>query len=173
MPIKFIFDNPKLGLWMLFHQTYTSIFKYEDKEFAKVGITPQQHGILMAIKSNNDSITPSILADWFERDNNSITLIIDRMEKTGFVKRTRNDSDHRIQNITMTKKGEKALQRSTEVGNVIITEMLENLSGKEIKTFQILLDKIREPAVAKNYHGKPIVDIRTGRPAAAKPGKKK
>jgi hypothetical protein len=51
--------------------------------------------------------------------------------------------------------------------------MLENLSGKEIKTFQILLNKIREPAVAKNYPGKPIVDIRTGRPSVAKTSKNK
>jgi len=173
MPIKFIFDDEKLGLWMLFHQTYSSIFKYEDKEFAKVGITPQQHAILMAIKNNNDSITPSILADWFERDANSITLIIDRMEKTGFVNRARDDNDHRMMKITMTKKGERALNKSAEVGNILISEMLENLSEKEIKTFQILLDKIREPAVAKNYPGKPIVDIRTGRSAVSKTIKKK
>jgi len=75
--------------------------------------------------------------------------------------------------ITMTKKGERALNKSAEVGNILIPEMLENLSEKEIKTFLILLDKIREPAVAKNYPGKPIVDIRTGRSAVSKTIKKK
>jgi len=173
MPIKFIFDNPKLGLWMLFHQTYTSVFKYEDREFAKISITPQQHGVLMAIKSNHGMITPSVLADWLERDANSITLIIDRMEKSGFVKRARNDKDHRVLNITVTRKGEKALQRSTEIGWEIIQDLLGNLSETEIKTFQNLLDKIREPAVANCYPDKPIEEIRTSLSTAARTGKKK
>jgi DNA-binding MarR family transcriptional regulator len=173
MPVKFVFSDPMLQLWMLFHQTYNSIFKYEDKEFAKVGTTPQQHGILMSIRQNGGSINPSTLANWLERDANSITLIIDRMEKTGFVKRDRDKVDRRVLNITLTRKGEKTLADSSKTGAVVVKEMTKKLSKNEVSTLLVLLDKMREPAVSKTYPGEPIKELKAGTPKkAARPARK-
>jgi DNA-binding MarR family transcriptional regulator len=156
MPVKFKFDNRLLELWMVFHQTYNSVFKCEDKEFAKAGITTQQHVILMAIKNGGETTTPSQLADWLDRNANSITLIIDRMERSGLVKRVRDVADRRSLRIAMTEKGEKTLRKSTKIGWEIIQKLLSQLSEKEVQAFVKQLETLREKAVAECYPDKEI-----------------
>lgn len=81
MPYKFVFNNQLLGVWMLMHQTYHSISRCEDKELSKLDISARQHAILMAIKYTDGPATPTQIAKWVDRNANSITLILDRMEK--------------------------------------------------------------------------------------------
>ena len=90
MPVKFVLSDPTLKAWILLRQTYIAVSKCEEAAFAKVGITLQQYKVLMAIKYINDPVMPTDVARWLDRNSNSITLIIDRMEKDGLVERVRN-----------------------------------------------------------------------------------
>jgi DNA-binding MarR family transcriptional regulator len=120
MAVKFVFNNQLLGAWMLFHQTYNSISRCEDKEFGKWGISAQQHAILMAITRADGPVTPGQIARWVDRNANSITLMLDRMEKSGLVVRTRNVNDRRSLYVEITEKGVEVLKKGIEVGWSII-----------------------------------------------------
>jgi MarR family transcriptional regulator, 2-MHQ and catechol-resistance regulon repressor len=147
MPVKFMFDNHHMSAWMLLHQTYNSLLKCEDAIFPSIGLTTQQHAILMAIKYNDSPATPTQIADWLDRNTNSISLIVNRMEKNGLVKRVRDVEDRRSLRIAMTPKGEEVLNNGVLVGRSLIREILGALSGEETKYLTDLLEKVRFQAL--------------------------
>lgn len=151
MPIKFVFDDQLLGIWMLFHQTYNSISRCEDKEFGKLGISARQHAILMAIMESGGSATPTQIAKWVDRNNNSITLILDRMEKRGLVKRIRDTNDRRSLNVEMTQKGVEVLRQGIEVGWSLIQDLLSSLSSEEMRIMANSLEKLRHQSIIRCY----------------------
>ena len=80
---KFI---PEIKSWLSMHQLFYSIMKYEEDEFLKVGISMPKFYILAAIKYLPDPVTPTDVAKWLDRLNNTITIMINQMQK----KRTHN-----------------------------------------------------------------------------------
>jgi MarR family transcriptional regulator, 2-MHQ and catechol-resistance regulon repressor len=159
VPVKFRFNNQRLVAWILLHQTLNSVIKCEDKVYAKTGLTTQQHAILMAIKNASAPATPTQIADWVDRNLNSITLIVDRMEKNGFVKRVRDIQDRRSIRLSITEKGELYLKNSAQGGWDLIQEVLDVLSDEEIETLKGLLEKVRYKAIDKCYRDKTIKEI--------------
>lgn len=146
MPVEFLFENPLLKTWMLLHQTYNSVSKSEDMVFANTGLTTQQHAVLMAIKYLKNPATPTEIANWVDRNQNSITLIVDRMEKAGLVERVRDVGDRRSHRVQMTEKGKKTLDHATIAGWELIQQILSGLSESEMSTLTTLLQKVRQKA---------------------------
>ncbi len=128
--------------------------------FAKVGITTQQHAVLIAIKYINDPVTPTDVANWLDRNTNAITLIVDRMEKYGLVKRVRNLRDRRSLRLVMTRKGGKLLKQATVPAWELVQELLSCLSEEELKTFNRIMGKVREKAFQYLYPGEVMEEIR-------------
>lgn len=159
MPVKFNFNNQQLMVWILLHQTLNSVIKCEEKVYAKLGLTSQQHAILMAIKNADAPATPTQIADWVDRNLNSITLIVDRMEKGGFVKRVRDIQDRRSIRLSITEKGDQYLKSSAQSGWDLIQDVLKVLSEEEIENLKGLLEKVRYQAIEKCYRNKTVKEV--------------
>lgn len=161
MPVKFAFEESRLMTWLLCHQTFNLVSKCEDVMFAKVGITTQQHAVLMSIKYINDPVTPTDVARWLDRNTNAITLIIDRMEKDDLVKRVRDLRDRRSLRLVITQKGKELLEQATVPSWELVQEILSCLSEEELKTFNRIMGKVREKAFQYLYPGKVMEEIKT------------
>ena len=146
MTANFDFDEPRRRAWVLCHQTYNLVSKCEVAIFAKVGITPQQYGVLLALKSIEGPATPTDVARRTDRKTNSITTIVDRLERDGLVKRVRDLHDRRSIRLAMTSKGEEFLEQATGPGWELIQKMMSCLSEKELRMFIEMLERIREKA---------------------------
>ena len=160
MPVKFIFNNPKLQTWMLLHQASNTMEKCEESKFSPLGLTTQQHAILMAVKYSPPPSSLTQIADWVDRHANSITLIADRMVKNGLVKRVRNAQDRRSYSLEMTSKGEKYLQTGTETGSTLVQEIMGCLTNQELQRLSEFLEKIRAKAIEQCYEKKTITEIK-------------
>lgn len=143
MPVKFVFNTPQLTASMLLHQTCNSITKCEEKGFAQIDLTPQQYAVLWCINFANGHITPTQIASWLERNLNSVTTIIDRMEKINLVKRVSGLKDRRSSNIVMTPKGEAYLKSGITQSMALTKQLMGKLSEEELQTFTYLLEKVR------------------------------
>jgi len=161
MPVNFGFDNPLLKTWLLLHQTYNLVLKCEDATFAKEGLTTQQHAVLIAIKYISDPVTLTGVSSWLDRRINSISLIVDRMEKGGWVKRTRGLRDRRSVRLVITKKGKEVLEQATISGWGLTKEILSNLSEEELRTLTSLLERIRVKAFKYLNPGEVMEEIKT------------
>jgi MarR family transcriptional regulator, organic hydroperoxide resistance regulator len=154
------FNNTRLKTWLLLHKTYNLAVKVEDNVFAKVGLTSQQHAVLMAMKYNEGPITPSCIAHWLNLNTNTISTLVDRMEKIGLVKRKRDLRDRRSVRLVMTKKGKEALDAATNTGWQVILELF-GFPEEELKTLTTLLETVRGKALNYINPGKTILEAKT------------
>ena len=146
MPVSFTMRHPVLRAWALYHQTYNLLYRCEEVMFSKVGLTPQKYMVLMAIRLIEDPVTISDIAQWLDRNTNSISLIIDRMKKDGLVIRSRNIGDRRTVRLSLTQKGKEKLDQANVPGWDLVQELMSPLSEKELNTFAGLLELIRKKA---------------------------
>ena len=146
MPVRFEFREPKLMVWLLCHQCHNLLSRCEEVQFSGNGITPEQHSVLMTIKYANDPVRPTDIANWLDRRPHSISLMIERMQKSGLVKRISDLPDRRSVRIVMTKKGEKIADQATAKNWQLIYEILSEFSEDDLETLARLMGKIRDKA---------------------------
>ena len=161
MPVKFLFNQTHHKAWVLCHQCHNMVTKCEEFVLAKVGLTPQQYSVLMAIKFLGKPATPTDVARWLDRNTNSITLIVDRMERDGLVTRARDLRDRRSLRLVMTKKGEELLERASVPAWELVQNTLSCLSEEELQTLCNLIEKVRGSAFQILNPGKKMEEVPT------------
>ena len=84
MPVKFEFNNPMLMTWLLIHQAYNMVLKVQEKEFARIGLTPQYNGVFMVLRYKKTRLPPACR---LACKNNNCISTLNRMQRDGYVKR--------------------------------------------------------------------------------------
>jgi MarR family 2-MHQ and catechol resistance regulon transcriptional repressor len=164
MPAEIDYNHPVHNLWIILDQTYVATSKCQEAAFAKAGLTLQQYRVLMVINFAQQPVTQTDMARHLDRNANSISLIIDRMEKSGLVKRVRDLKDRRALRLTMTAKGEELFKRATAYGLELEERMLSCYSEEETKLVTELLGKLRGRALAELAPKEADRDNRTDSP---------
>ena len=106
---------------------------------ACVKITLEQAGILFLLKAENGQAM-SQLSRLLFLDNSTITGLIDRLEKSGFVLRKANPKDRRIFLIHITHKGIKEVNKAKRAINRVNEEIKADFSKEEIESFKKILN---------------------------------
>jgi DNA-binding MarR family transcriptional regulator len=146
MPVDFAFNDMTLRLWVLLRQTGILLDRCEEKVFSDVGITSNQYYVLIAVRNLKGTTTLTNIAHWLDRKPNSITTIIDRMEKDELVKRVRVPGDRRSLQIKITDKGQLIFIEATKPAMILIKKMMSCLSDTEMQTLLQLMGKLRTSA---------------------------
>ena len=90
------------------------LFLHEGDATARTaGLEPQQYLLLLAIRGLPEGSTAKIqsLADSLLIRHHSAVELVDRLEKRGFVRRTRSREDRRQVLVTLLPKGQRVLER--------------------------------------------------------------
>ena len=132
-------ENTVLRLWLLLRRVGDALNLCQDSVYSKYGLTTEQFGVLASIKSRGP-LSPSALGSILERAPNSMSMLIDRMVKAGLVRRTRDRRDRRTVNVTVTGKGEKALEPATPAGWEFIQKILSPISYEDKRALVGLLE---------------------------------
>ena len=106
---------------------------------ASVKITLVQAGILFLLKEKNERAM-SELGQLLSLDNSTITGLIDRLEKSGFVLRKANPKDRRVSLIHITRQGIKEVNKAKTVINRVNEEIKADFSKEEIESFKKVLN---------------------------------
>jgi DNA-binding MarR family transcriptional regulator len=146
MSTSFEFEQPEHRLWVLFHLTYNRISSCEERTFPHSVLTYPQMAVMMAIKYAKPPVTPTDVAQWLNRSTNSITMIVDRMEREGMVERKRDLKDRRSLRLILTEKGEKAFRQVLRPGWEMVKYILSGLTAEEVQVLTRLLEKMEEKA---------------------------
>jgi DNA-binding MarR family transcriptional regulator len=143
MGAKFESENTVLRLWLLLHRVRDAFFLCEDSVFADYGLTTEQFTLLAAVKGGGGSLRPTDLASYMERSPNSVSMLVDRMVKAGLVKRTRDRKDRRVVNVTLTGKGEKAVEQAAPAGWELVQKILSPVADKDMLALASLLETVK------------------------------
>jgi DNA-binding MarR family transcriptional regulator len=106
-------------------------------------ITPVQWLVLYTLyKNDGESLTQ--LAKRCFLDNATITGVIDRLEKAGYVSREPLEGDRRVYRILLLPKAQEIKEKAVQITNGIFAEMIEGCSSEEIAIFRKVLLNIFE-----------------------------
>jgi len=118
-----------------------------------VRVTPAQSGILFLLKQQ-DGRNMTELGKALAIDNATITGLVDRLERDGFVCRNQSASDRRALNVSITLQGREEAHRAKIVVQRVNESIKTGFSTREVEVFKrILLAIINQANTAK--HARP------------------
>jgi DNA-binding MarR family transcriptional regulator len=141
-------EDPDINLLIMFDQSNSVITTAIELELKHLHITQPQVRILTMLSRENRPVTIDELADWTFKEFNSVSTLINRMEKHGLVKKTRKNEDLKTY-IVPTEKGSTLYHK--KVTELSIHMSFGELSDEEKKQLYNILKKIRD--TTRNFLG--------------------
>jgi DNA-binding MarR family transcriptional regulator len=111
-----------------------------DRAVNPLGLTAQQIGVILLLSAQRAS-TPFELSRVLSYDSGSMTRLLDRLEKKGFVVRSRSDADRRMVKLELTQQGREAAQQLPALGAAVLNEQLRGFSAADHATLLDLLGR--------------------------------
>lgn len=112
-------------------------------------VTLPQFDVLSELERADKPLTMSELSTELMVSNGNVTGVIDRLEKSGFVKRNRAEHDRRIQYIALSAKGRKEFATMARQHERWLEELFQDLSVKDMSNLQNLLLKMRKSVTSQ------------------------
>ena len=130
-----------LSLVSKIHEKGNRFIIEELKNNGAEGLVPS-HGDILVCLYRNGKMTMKDIANCIHRTKPTVTVLVDKLEKLGYLKRETSDEDSRSTNIVLTQKG-KDFQATFEKISEELNEMLyKNLSPEESELIEKLLRKV-------------------------------
>ncbi|WP_434107899.1 MarR family winged helix-turn-helix transcriptional regulator [Paraburkholderia caffeinilytica] len=101
-----------------------------DRAVKPLGLTAQQIGVILVLSAQRAS-TPFELSRVMSYDSGSMTRLLDRLEKKGFVARSRSDADRRMVKLELTPQGHEAARQLPALGAAVLNEQLRGFSAAD------------------------------------------
>lgn len=107
------------------------------------GLVPS-HGDILAFLYHNDRSTMKDIADKIRRTRPTVTVLVDKLEKLGFVNRETSKDDNRYTYIALTEKGRNFKPVFELISNKLNKKLLSDISDQEYEILEKLLNKMVE-----------------------------
>lgn len=106
-------------------------------------LTPEQF-LTIDILWNQGAMSQTSLAEQMQKDKNSITQLVDALEKKGLVSRVRDKNDRRSNMVVLTEEAEKIKDDTKQFGISMLDDLLKDIDEQELRNFLATLKKITE-----------------------------
>jgi MarR family transcriptional regulator, transcriptional regulator for hemolysin len=137
---KFDYEN-SIG-FIINRTAKTLIHTFEQELRNKFGITFGQWKIIIILANNNDGLSQKEIADKLGLEGPTIILIIDKLEKDGFVKRIVDKNDRRNNRICLTEKTINSLDSMISYALKIKEISIRNIPEQDISITKNTLEKM-------------------------------
>jgi DNA-binding MarR family transcriptional regulator len=137
-------DDKEYDIWILLSRVYHLIAMLRKLELSKFDILPVQSYILYIIKALGDDTSPSKISEYVYQQRTSISDILNRMVKQGLIKKTNNAGSKKRVIVTLTPKGEKALDISNN--RVYLHKIMSALTEEKRQRLESSLEILRDAA---------------------------
>jgi DNA-binding MarR family transcriptional regulator len=106
-------------------------------------ISPKQF-ILLRVLYDRERSTVSELAALLKQSNSATTIALNRLVKSGYVNRLRDEQDRRVVWVTLSDKAVPLMERLLSRRRELLTKLLENLTDSELEQFTLYLRKLKQ-----------------------------
>ena len=133
------------NLWTMLEQVHSGITLARDRELEQHGLSTIKASALFIIDSIGNEATPAEISRWILRRPHSVSGLLDRMEKDGLIKKTKNLHKKNLVRVTITPKGRQAYNISLK--RKTINQVLTALTDDERKELYSFLDRLRNKSL--------------------------
>ncbi|GAA0176805.1 MarR family transcriptional regulator [Clostridium sediminicola] len=131
------------SIYNLFSEVVKLRFSRMRTLFDEVGIYPGQHAMLFAL-NNNDGQSQKELSKKLNIKPATITVMINRMERTKLVERRQDSNDQRISRVYLTDAGKDTWRKVDKILKSIDEVSFSNFTEEQQKLLSQLLLQIKE-----------------------------
>jgi len=132
-------------LWAMLNQVYWAMVRVTENELRPIGLSMIGAAVLFLVKSAKTPTTPAQLSRWLFREPHTVSGLLNRMEKQGLIRKTKDLQRKNLVRVALTEKGEKAYQQQSEMR--IIRKLLSSLSPKQRNNLTTYLRTLRSSAL--------------------------
>jgi len=130
-----------LSLVSKIHEKGNRFIIEELKNNGAEGLVPS-HGDILVCLYKNGKMTMKDIANSIHRTKPTVTVLIDKLEKLGYLKREDSDEDSRSTNIVLTQKGVDFKVIFEKISKELNKMLYKNLSPEESELIEKLLRKV-------------------------------
>ena len=112
----------------------------EFKKFEIFGISPS-HGDIFHCLFGGKTLTPAQISKKINRTKATVTTLLDKLEKEGFLTREKDENDARSINIKLTQKGENLKPKFDEISKNLNEILANDFSEFELNALDTLLER--------------------------------
>ena len=155
--VSFQIADPVIDVYVLFLQTVDAVSRYTETQLLKAGITKTQYTVLVLLDSIPASPTLTELSRWMFRSKNSMTTVIDHMERDGLVQRMRDTRDRRSVRVVATETGRELFDRVRQPSTDLVYTIMscfeeENKLDRFAELLRILRGHVLQEMAGDNGH---------------------
>jgi DNA-binding MarR family transcriptional regulator len=142
-------DKTSLGTLLSIMTSYEVMRRYLEMELMRYEATPVRFQVMSALFKNGGQMTPSEIGEWVFREKNSITAVINTLEKQGVVRKEPSKHDGRSVNVIITDKGWKEANRLNPIAQEISREILSYLDKEQVDKLMDIMRTLRNNLLPK------------------------
>jgi DNA-binding MarR family transcriptional regulator len=132
--------RPESGIGYYLSKARNVLIDRTDRAVKPLGLSAQQIGVILLLSSGRAD-TPLELSRALSYDSGSMTRMLDRLEKKGFVVRSRSDADRRMVKFELTPQGRDAAARLPALNASVLSEQLRGFSDDDVAALAVLLGR--------------------------------
>jgi DNA-binding MarR family transcriptional regulator len=121
------------------------VYRYYEQRLSPFGLTPPQYFVFTALWME-DGINLGELGERVSLDSSTLSGIIDRMERNGWVERRQDMADRRSVRVFLTPKAKELGPRVLEFADELDADLRRPFSAAEMETFERVLRALAEEA---------------------------
>jgi DNA-binding MarR family transcriptional regulator len=115
----------------------------ELKQRGVEGLAPS-HGDILTTLYHHETVTMAELAERIHRDKSTVTVLVEKLVKSGYVKKIKSPADRRITNICLTEAGKALEPVFEEISEKLIHTAYQGFSAFEQEILIRLLERIQQ-----------------------------
>lgn len=101
------------------------------------------HGDIIFALLNNEKLTMQEIAEKIERDKSTVTALVNKLIREGYVEKTKYSLDNRVVFVSLTEKGKALKPMFESISKDLISTVYEGISEKEKEDLLKTLLKIK------------------------------
>jgi DNA-binding MarR family transcriptional regulator len=105
------------------------------------GIVPSHGDILVCLYEKN-GLSVKELAERIHRTQPTVTVLVDKLQKLGYVERIKSWEDNRVTLVNLTEKGNQLKPIFSEISEKLNTVIYGDLTNNEKEQLEYLLEKV-------------------------------
>lgn len=142
-----IYQHSGTHLFLLFWKASHSVMAYDQASIRQSGFTTLSDFAVLEVLLHKGPLPVNTIGEKVLLTSGSITTAVQRLEKRGFVERTRDSEDARVVRVSLTEAGEALILASFSKHAANLESLFEVFESEERAQFARLMRKLGQQAL--------------------------
>ncbi len=137
-------DKTPLGTLLSILTSFEVLARYLEVELKRYEVSLIRFNIMSTLFKNGGEMMPSEIAESVFREKNSITAVLNTMEKQGVIRREPSENDRRCVRVVITDKGWNEANRLAPIAQEMSRKALSCLEKERVEELVETMRTVRE-----------------------------